>query len=75
MRAASMLQCMCAQLWRYGSRARYFNAELISENSLDSLVPREPRMVTRAMATREAISAYSMAVAPHSSFKNSRTNI
>src|ERR1700690_781659 len=52
----------------------YLRALLTSENSADSLVPSWPRMVTRAIAINEAISAYSMAVAPDSSDAKSFTN-
>src|SRR5579863_6698932 len=52
----------------------YFRALLTSENSCESLVPSWPRIVTRAIAINEAISAYSMAVAPDSSDAKSFTN-
>ena len=52
----------------------YFSAELISENSWLRRVPRLPRIVTSAIAINEAISAYSMAVAPDSSDAKSLTN-
>ena len=52
----------------------YLSAELISENSWLRRVPRLPRIVTSAIAINEAISAYSMAVAPDSSDAKSLTN-
>src|ERR1700739_59903 len=47
-------------------RQCYLSTPLISLNSLLSLVPRFVRMVTSATAINEAISAYSIAVAPDS---------
>ena len=54
--------------------ATYLRAELISENSAERRVPRLVRTVTSAIAINDAISAYSMAVAPDSSDAKSFTN-